>query len=116
MPTLRTLDATFIKHEVRDGHDYHVHVDRIEDAQGVQFLCPKCFVANGGAVGTHQVICWSRSRGVPDEVRPQPGRWKIDGTSIDDLTLNADPPATQRSVAITGGCGWHGHVTNGAAE
>lgn len=82
-------------------------------AQGVDFLCPKCFAANGGAVGTHRVICWSRSRGVPDDVTPRPGRWLLVGTSIDDLTLNADPPSTARSVLLTSGCGWHGFVTAG---
>jgi hypothetical protein len=90
-------------------------VDTIEEAQGVRFICPKCFEANGGPVGTHQVICWSRSRGVDDEVRPGPGRWRLDGTGLHDLTLNADPPSDARSVQLNGGCGWHGHVTDGEA-
>lgn len=116
MPSLRELDAIFIRHEEADGHAYQVPVDVIEQAQGVRFLCPKCFAANGGKVGTHGVVCWSRSRGVPDEAHPQPGRWKLDGTSLDDLTLNADAPSVARSVQLIGGCEWHGHVTNGVAE
>jgi hypothetical protein len=35
------------------------------------------------------------------------------GTGFDDLTLNADPPGTARSVLLTSGCGWHGFVNNG---
>lgn len=117
MTRLRELQAAFIRHEVRDGSTYHVHVDSIGEAQGVQFLCPKCFAANSGPVGTHLVMCWSRSRGIADDVMPGPGRWSMHGTGLDDLTLNADPPSEARSVLLTGeGCGWHGFVTNGSAE
>ena len=93
--------------------EYHVPVATLAEAQGVQFLCPICFVANGGAVGTHSVLCWSRSRGAPDDASPGPGRWTLDGTGFEDLTLNGDPPGTARSVALGGGCDWHGFVTNG---
>lgn len=90
-------------------------VDAIADAQGVRFLCPKCFRENGGPVHTHGVICWSRSRGVADDVAPGPGRWAMHGTSLADLTLDAEADAKKkrRSVLLTGGCGWHGFVTNG---
>ena len=37
--------------------EYIVDVDALTEADGVWFLCPKCFAANGGAVGTHAVIC-----------------------------------------------------------
>jgi hypothetical protein len=90
-------------------------VGDISAAQGIEFLCPKCFAANGGPVGTHAVICWSRSRGAPDDESPGPGRWKIEGTGFADLTLNADPPSGARSVQLNGGCGWHGFITNGEA-
>ncbi len=91
------------------------HVEAIAEAQGVMFLCPKCWVANGGPVGTHAVICWSRSRGVPDSQYPKPGRWTLEGTGLHDLTLNGDAPGGggARSVLLTGGCQWHGFVTNG---
>lgn len=82
-------------------------------AQGILFLCPLCFERNGGPVGTHAVICWSRSRGVPDSEVPGPGRWKIEGTDFDDLTLNADPPGNARSIQLNSGCGWHGFITSG---
>ncbi len=111
--TLRELEGNFIKY---DGpKSFHTGVS-FEEASGVMFLCPLCFKDNNGPVGTHSVICWSRSKGVPDDTSPGPGRWKLDGTSVDDLTLNAEPGQSARSVLLTGGCGWHGFVDNGAVE
>jgi hypothetical protein len=37
----------------------------------------------------------------------------MDGTGYDDLTLNGDPPGSARSVLLTGGCNWHGFITDG---
>jgi hypothetical protein len=88
------------------------HVDTIGEATGVSFLCPKCFGANGGRRGTHMVICWSRDRGTPDDLSPKPGRWSLVGTGLHDLTLEGEG-GKSRSVLLTGGCGWHGFVTNG---
>lgn len=110
---LTELEPQFLRWEKRADGAYLVPVDRIEQAQGIRFLCPKCVAANGGKVGTHAVVCWSRSRGVPEEARPGPGRWALKGTGYRDLTLDADPPAQARSVQLLGGCGWHGFVTNG---
>ena len=87
-------------------------VETIEQAQGILFLCPTCFAKNGGPVGTHAVICWSRSRGVPDHVTPGPGRWMLVGTSFEDLTLDGDPAGRARSVDLGAG-EWHGFITNG---
>jgi len=99
------------------GSDYsYREIEGIAEAQGIMFACPKCFVENGGLVNTHQVICWSRSRGVPDDVDPKPGRWTLEGTGYGDLTLNGDQsggPGGARSILLTGGCGWHGFITNG---
>lgn len=100
-------------HDVTGPRMYMPMVDKIEEAQGVEFLCPKCFAANGGPVGTHIVVCWSRSRGVPDDASPGPGRWMLVGTSYEDLTLDGDPPGNARSVQLTAGCGAHFHVTAG---
>lgn len=107
---LTELEPQFIRHEVRDGSTFHVPVDHISRAQGVRFLCPKCFLENKGPVGTHSVVCWNGS--VPPEVRPGPGRWSLEGTSLADLTLGPVPGKT-RSVLLLGGCEWHGFVTNG---
>lgn len=108
------LDAKFIRFGERDGTTYQVVVGTIDEAQGVRFLCPKCFTANGGVVGTHSVVCWSASRGVPDHVKPSPGRWALKGTSIADITLDGDR-GKSRSVQLEGGCAWHGYVTDGQA-
>ena len=86
--------------------EYHVTVDTLPEAQGIFFLCPKCFQQNGGRVGTHGVICWFRDRGVPDHVAPLPGRWVVSGSGLTDLSLSP-------SVLITKGCQWHGFVTAG---
>ncbi len=117
MPKLSDLEASFRRiTEIRDGElTSHKPVDAIADAQGVMFLCPKCFATNSGPVGTHGVICWSRARGVPDGVKPGPGRWSLVGTSLADLTLDGDPPGNARSVLLLSGCAWHGFVTNGEA-
>ena len=89
------------------------HVDTLAEAQGILFLCPKCFAENGGPVGTHAVVCWSADRGTPTEERPLPGRWALKGTGYADLTLDGEG-GKSRSVLLTGpGCGWHGFVTNG---
>jgi hypothetical protein len=99
--------------EVTGPREYLEVVQTLAEAQGIELLCPVCFEENGGCEGTHAVICWSRSRGVPDDAEPGPGRWKLEGTGFHDLTLNADLPSNARSVALKGGCGWHGFITNG---
>jgi hypothetical protein len=102
---LHDLEACFLHH----NDEGWTEVDRIEDADGVMFLCPKCYLANGGPIGTHMVICWDPS--VPPEISPKPGRWNLVGTSLDDLSLQAN----SSSVLLTSGCQWHGFVTNGEA-
>lgn len=89
------------------------YVEGIEEANGVSFLCPKCFVANSGPIGTHGVRCWSGSRGVPPEAVPGPGRWGLAGSGLHDLSLVPDVPGQAHSVQLLGGCRWHGFVTNG---
>ncbi len=78
-------------------------------AQGLLFLCPKCFVDNGGPVGTHSVLCWFRDRRVPADESPGPGRWVPTGGDYANLSL-------QPSVNLPGeGCKWHGYITAGVA-
>lgn len=109
------LAPAFIRLTDPDGRSWEI-VDSIAEAQGVEFKCPKCYAANGGPAGTHMVVCWSRSRGVPDHVSPGPGRWTLEGSGLADLTLGAEPNQT-RSVWLTGpGCGWHGYITGGEAS
>ena len=100
---LQDLSPSFVKILI-SGQLYH-DVDTLEEAQGIRFLCPKCFAANG-EVGTHCVQVWVEGRGAGAKEEPFPGRWKVSGTSVKDLTLSP-------SVQLTSGCGWHGHVING---
>lgn len=118
---LRSLEPHFIRREIRPcgvgvggcsvlsphtEHEWHVDTTFAE-ADGVMFLCPKCFETNGGPVGTHGVICW-RPR-VPAGIDPSPGRWEFEGSSIDDLSLRAG----SSSVQLHGGCNAHFYVANG---
>lgn len=95
----------------------HAHVDTLNLAQGVSFLCPKCYQAHNGPRGTHRILCWSRSRGVPDDALPGPGRWRLTGTGFNDLSLRGELDDNgregARSVQLQGGCKWHGHITDG---
>ncbi len=59
------------------------------------------------------MLGWTRSPGVPDDATPGPGRGALKGAGYEDLTLDADPPSTARSVPLTGGCNWHGSITDG---
>ncbi len=100
--TLRELEARLVASTDEGFRD----VDTFDDAQGVFFLCPKCYAANGGSVGTHAVICWSPK--APATIPPGPARWTMTGTGLDDLSLSP-------SVQLTSGCMWHGFVTDGKA-
>lgn len=101
-------------HTVTKMRAYWPFVKDIKDAQGIEFLCPLCFEKNKGKVGTHAVICWSRSKGVPDKASPGPGRWRLVGMGYNDLSL-MEEPGKSRSVKLEGGCNWHGFITNGEA-
>jgi hypothetical protein len=86
-------------------------VENIADADRVSFLCPKCFSDNGGEVGTHRIAVDFIGRGTPDDAcmhndQGQPVRWSFQGSSLEDLTLGP-------SIAIIGGCAWHGFVEQG---
>lgn len=120
---LRELDATFLKLLDPNGASHSLIGDQLAGADGVQFLCPLCFVKNKGRVGTHSVICWFSH--VPLHIDPKPGRWMPSGTGLDDLTfvpwaghstsvaLNPDvPPPKPGEIDV---CRWHGFVTRGDA-
>lgn len=109
---LYELSPALIKYQTQNGSQYQLEVERIGEAEGVRFLCPKCFAENGGPAGTHSIVCWSASRGVPVDAVPGPGRWRITGTGISDLTLSAEAGGSD-SVLLVGGCGWHGFVRGG---
>lgn len=85
----------------------------LAEAQGVSYLCPACFTANGGSRGTHQCRSWFRHRGVPDTEHPGPGRWTPTGTGFEDLTFVPGDPPMMTSVQITGGCNAHFLIESG---
>lgn len=106
---LTDLEPSFLV--IEEPGKTHRKVDEIAGADGVVFLCPKCFKVNGGPRRTHQVLCWAMHVPVdgPNAERPGPGRWALVGTGYDDLTLRNG----SSSVLLQGGCGAHFHVTNG---
>lgn len=72
-------------------------------ADGIRFLCPKCFKDNGGADGTHAIVVPFAGRALHER------GWQVSGTKFSDLTLRP-------SISIyteKGGCGFHGYITNG---
>ena len=83
--------------------------DTIQEAFGIEFLCPVCFVENKGRIGTHHVICWSPS--VPQKFPPIPGRWRLVGNGFHDLSLVAGSSSVL--LPTEGGCKAHFHVTDG---
>lgn len=107
------LEAEFIKLTDPAGGSFR-RVDTLAEADGILFLCPKCFAAVGSRPGVHSVLCWFRGH-VPDAVSPKPGRWTPAGTGLHDLTFVPGTPPHACSVLLTAGCGWHGFIRNGDA-
>ena len=115
--SLTELEAYFVG-EYNDvapnGHVTLRRLDSVEGAQGVQFLCPKCFKENKGPIGTHSILCWflnpRNALNVPDEADPKPGRWIFEGEKLEELSF-VGPAAA--SILLTSGCGWHGFIRSG---
>lgn len=127
---LTDLNAHFIgQYDPASGN--YSWVGTMAAAQGVQFQCPKC--AQGKECeddddlfedgeprgkkkvvrGVHYIICWfknpKKTRVVPDNVSPGPGRWTAWGDDLHNLTLTP-------SINLPGkGCQWHGFVRDGIA-
>ena len=102
---LADLEPQFLR---RTDDTHFQNVDAIGDADGIVFICPKCFADNGmKRPGVHSVICWDPS--VPQTTHLKPGRWAMLGTGFEDLTLRAG----SSSVLLTGGCNAHFFVENG---
>lgn len=82
-------------------------VSNILEAQGIIFLCPKCYQT----VGCHYCEVTFANKSVPDCMgvhndRKEPVRWDVTGDSFTNLS-------TSPSVLVIGGCNWHGYITNG---
>ena len=104
---LSELEPTFLK---RTGDLTHRQIHDIREADGIMFLCPVCYKANNGPIGTHSIICWQPH--VPKDVSPKPGRWAFNGTNYEDLTLVAG----SSSILLTGGCNAHFFIRKGNIE
>ncbi len=105
---LMDLSPQFLKRIPEDGREVWHDVEDIAEADGVEFLCPVCFDANKGPIGTHAITCWQPQ--VPAGIEPGPGRWTFHGTGYADLTLTAG----SSSIYLTGpGCGAHFFIENG---
>lgn len=102
------LEPTFLTVDV--DTEIMTEVETIEEANGISFLCPKCFRDNNGPIGTHHVLCWAPQ--VPQTMSPKPGRWAMEGAGVNDLTLKAK----SSSIALTGGCQAHFFVTDGVIK
>lgn len=107
---LTELEPQFLRYAPEEGRNIYCFVDTLAEADGISFLCPKCFHENCGPIGTHGVICWFEGR-VPDELQPNPGRWNPTGTGYGDLSFV--PGKKSHSVLLLGGCAWHGFITVG---
>ena len=88
------------------------HVNVIGHADGVRFLCPKCFRENKGPVGTHSVVLFFSNCPRAKELMGHSG-WNAAGNDLSDLTFTGPGAA---SVLIKGGCNWHGFVKSGYAS
>ena len=100
------LEPSFLK--ITDNKT-HRRVGSIEEADGIWFICPKCFTEAGTNVGVHWVICWQPH--VPQTREPKPGRWSFEGTGYHDLTL----VAKSSSILLTSakGCKAHFFIKDG---
>lgn len=105
---LSELEPQFVRYE---GPSISHHGIPLTGAQGIDFLCPVCFAANNGPVGTHHVEVTFVGRGATDEQgshnkEGKPTRWNVSGSGFENLT-------TTPSIKLEGGCAWHGYITNG---
>ena len=112
---LTELEPEWMRYETRQEEgrsvEYTIPVGSLAEAQGIWLLCPKCFAANNGPVGTHTIDVTFAGRGASDSQGShgkdgKPTRWNPTGTDFKNLT-------TQPSILLEGGCAWHGFITNG---
>lgn len=105
---LADLEPRTLGRDTDDG--WHEDVPWNE-ARGIRFICPKCWLKNGRSdIGVHSMICWVP--GVPLTRPPSPGRWSLVGTGLADVTLVAG----SSSIQIQGGCNAHFWIRGGRVE
>lgn len=94
-------------------------VSAVDTADVLYFQCPKCAAGQprgrrddgrGYVEGVHFIsVPFAAHDGLPAmPTSPVQGgaRWTVTGKTLADVS-------TQPSIAIVGGCAWHGYVTNG---
>lgn len=109
-----TVDAREHTRFARPDSDGVLHPIPFIESQGIEFLCPICFVKNNGALGTHLCSVTFAGRGATDtqgshNEEGKAVRWNVSGDSFENLT-------TTPSILLIGGCGWHGFITNGVMK
>lgn len=130
MFTLRQLEAHFSKYGERPPNEeelrlnpnwnwgpvkFYQYVDTLAEADGIWFLCPKCFAANGGSRGTHSVMVGFAGRCPPDSymknLEGKDVRWQVvSGAGLDDLVLSPSIALVCHPPPPPGFCAWHGFV------
>lgn len=87
-------------------------VERVADANGVRFLCPKSFAKNCGPKGTHSVyIFFAGSPYAGHNNAGQEVRWNvIGGSTLDDLQLSPSIQEQDDGLSPERQCNWHGFV------
>ena len=122
MPTLVQLEARFIAYRAETKEEMFARgvnepaclftkVAALRDAHGVRFICPKSLAVHGGKAGAHSVLVYFEGSPVPSHFgvnkNGETVRWRVSGTSLDDLALS---PSIQEQDDV---CGWHGFVGSG---
>lgn len=96
--------------DVTGPREHRKIVSDLAQAQGIFFVCPKCF----GTKDSHMCEVSFADRGVQDNMGThnkdgKPVRWTVTGSGPSDLS-------TTPSIQLQGGCNWHGYITNGEAS
>lgn len=109
------LEPTFY---IWKSDNLYERTDKFTEADGIGFLCPKCYTDNpreDKTITTHSIICWKRH--IPQTTPPTLGRWNFSGTDYNDLTLtpsvNLDIRNEDGTRKYPNECNAHFHISNG---
>lgn len=93
--------------------DVFHNTDNLAEADGITFLCPKCFASNAGPIGTHSIMIFFEGGKAPPHLGTnkdgQTVRWRVTGTGYGDLV-------TVPSILQQAGCQWHGYIGGSGGE
>lgn len=115
------LAATFIGDYQASGS--FRELESIDGAQGIMVQCPRCAAGKQAEVGedgrmgfpgVHYLVLWfanpRNAPEVPPDAKPVPGRWIVQGETLEDLSF-VGPNAA--SIGVSNGQHWHGFLRNG---